>query len=44
MRGFFQRFWLITGDSVIREVERVFATSRVPDYLNKTLIVLIPKM
>ena len=42
--GFFQRFWLITGDSVIREVERVFATSRVPDYLNKTLIVLIPKM
>ncbi|XP_075655084.1 uncharacterized protein LOC142625285 [Castanea sativa] len=42
--GFFQRFWLITGDSISREVKRVFATSRAPDYLNKTLIVLIPKM
>lgn len=42
--GFFQRFWLITGASVTREVERVFATSSVPDYLNKTLIVLILKM
>lgn len=42
--GFFQRFWLTTGDSVIREVERAFITRRVLDYLNKTLIVLIPKM
>ena len=42
--GFFQRFWLITGDSVRREVERAFTSTRVPDYLNKTLIILIPKM
>ena len=42
--GFYQRFRLITGDFVIKEVERVFATMRVSDYLNKTLIVLIPKM
>ena len=42
--GFYQRFWLITSDFVIKEVERVFATMRVSDYLNKTLIVLIPKM
>lgn len=42
--GFFQRFWLITGDLVKREVERAFARKRVPDYLNKTHIVLIPKM
>jgi len=42
--GFFQRFWLTTGDSVIREVERAFISRRVLDYLNKTLIVLIPKM
>lgn len=42
--GFFQRFWLITSDSVNREVARAFATSKIPDYLNRTLIVLIPKM
>ena len=42
--GFFQRFWLITGDSVKREVERTFTSARVPDYLNKTFIALIPKI
>lgn len=42
--GFLKRFWLITGDSITKEVERVFATLRVPNYLYKTFIVLIPKM
>ena len=42
--GFFQRFWLIMGDSMIREVERVFTTKKVPNFLHKTLIVLIPKI
>ena len=42
--GFLKRFWLITGDLVIREVERVFTTKKVPNFLHKTLIVLIPKI
>ena len=42
--GFYQRFWLIVGDSVIKEVMKVFLDRKVPDYLNKTLIVLIPKV
>lgn len=42
--GFYQRFWLIVGDSVIKEVMKVFLKRKVPDYLNKTLIALIPKV
>ena len=42
--GFFQRFWLVVGDSVKEEVKRAFIERKVPDYLNKTLIVLIPKI
>lgn len=42
--GFFQIFWFLIGDSVIREVERVFTTKKVPNFLHKTLIVLIPKI
>ena len=42
--GFFQRFWLLVGVSVREEVMRVFTSRKVPDYLNKTLIVLIPKI
>ena len=42
--GFFQRFWLVVGDSVVEEVKRVFIERKVPDYLNRTLIVLIPKI
>ena len=42
--GFFQRFWLVVGDSVKEEVMRAFTERKVPDYLNKTLIVLIPKI
>lgn len=42
--GFFQRFWLIVGDSIKDEVLIVFSDRKVPAYLNKTHIVLIPKM
>ena len=42
--GIFQRFWLLVGDSVREEVMRVFTSRKVPAYLNKTLIVLIPKI
>ena len=41
--GFFQRFWLVVGDSVKREIKKVFIRQKVPDYLNQTLIALIPK-
>lgn len=42
--GFFQRFWLLVGDSVRKEVEKVFTQRKVPAYLNNTHIVLIPKI
>ena len=35
---------MIVGNSVREEVENVFLTRKVPDYLNKTHIVLIPKI
>ena len=34
----------MVGDSVVEEVKRVFIERKVPDYLNRTLIVLIPKI
>ena len=42
--GFFQRFWLVVGDSVLEEVMDVFTKRRVPEFMNKTHIVLIPKI
>ena len=42
--GFFQRFWLTVGSSVINEVKNVFADRRVPDYLNTIHIAFIPKI
>ena len=41
--GFFQRFWLVVGDSVKREIKEVFRKQKVLEYLNQTLIALIPK-
>ncbi|KAL0005366.1 hypothetical protein SO802_012927 [Lithocarpus litseifolius] len=41
--GFYQRFWLLTGKSVIETVRKVFETGAVPAFLNTTLITLIPK-
>ena len=42
--GFFQRFWLIMGDSMREEVERVFIERKIMEYLKKKHIVLIPKI
>ena len=41
--GFFQRFWLVVGNSVKLEVKKIFQTKKVPPWLNRTLIALIPK-
>ena len=42
--GFFHRFWLIVGSSVVSVVKKVFLERKVTDYLNKTHITLIPKI
>ena len=34
---------MIVGNSVKAEVKQVFSTEKVPEYLNRTLITLIPK-
>ena len=41
--GFFQRFWMVVGDSMKFEVKRIFQVRKIPTQLNKTLIALIPK-
>ena len=41
--GFFQRFWLLMGDSVKEEVKGIFSSDMILEYLNHTLITLIPK-
>ena len=41
--GFFQRFWLVVGRSISEEVLTVFREKKIPDYMNNTNIVLIPK-
>ena len=41
--GFSQRFWLVVGASVKREIKEVFMKHKVLEYLNQTLIALIPK-
>ena len=42
--GFFHKFWLIVGNSVIDFVKKVFVERKVPKFLNRTHIVLIPKI
>ena len=42
--GFFHRFWLIVCSSVVSVVKKVFLEKKIPDYLNKTHIALIPKI
>ena len=42
--GFFQRFWLTVGDSVKAEVKKAFRECKIPEYLNRTNVVLIPKI
>jgi hypothetical protein len=41
--GFFQKCWHIVGESVVKEVSHIFSSGKMPEYLNKTLISLIPK-
>ena len=41
--GFFHCFWLVVGESVRKKVKNIFNSGVVPDYLNQTLITLIPK-
>ena len=41
--GFFQRFWLLLGESMKNEMKLIFNARAVPEYLNKTLIIFIPK-
>ena len=40
---FFQRCWPQVGESIVKEVCQIFSSGRMPEYLNKTLIALIPK-
>jgi len=41
--GFFQRFWLLVGDSLREEVKGIFSLGMILKYLNHTRITLIPK-
>ena len=41
--GFFQHYWEVVQSSVCQEVKNIFSTDVVLDYLNRTLITLIPK-
>lgn len=41
--GFFQRFWLVMGNSMKKEVKSIFNSRIISRYMNKTLITLIPK-
>ena len=41
--GFFHRFLLVVGEFVKQEVKNIFNSGVVPDYLNQTLITLVPK-
>ena len=42
--GFFQRFWLIVGKSVVEEIRKIFAAMEILEELNRTHITLIPKI
>ena len=42
--GFFQRFWPTVKESMRNEVMYIFEECRIPDYLNRTNIVLTPKI
>uniref|UniRef100_A0A2N9IJH2 Reverse transcriptase domain-containing protein n=1 Tax=Fagus sylvatica TaxID=28930 RepID=A0A2N9IJH2_FAGSY len=41
--GFFQKCWPTVGESVVNEVRQIFSTGKMHEYLNRTLISLIPK-
>lgn len=41
---FFKKYWLVVGNSVCNAVKQFFDTGVMPSSLNKTLVVLIPKI
>ena len=41
--GFYQHFWHEVGNSVCKEVKKIFRDGMVPDQLNETLVTLTPK-
>ena len=41
---FVQRFWLIVGDSVVKEIQKIFKENIVPKVLNRTHIAFILKV
>lgn len=41
--GFYQKFWSIIGKDVAKECCRMLEVGEIPDKLNDTLVVLIPK-
>ena len=41
--GFFHHFWSTLRSLVTEEVQNIFASKKMPAYLNQTLVVLIPK-
>ena len=42
--GFSHRFWLVVGKSMIDVIKKIFTEKTVLEYLNRTLIALIPKI
>lgn len=42
--GFFQQFWPLVGPKVVQEIKKIFPLRKIPEYLNRTLIALIPKI
>ena len=42
--GFFHRFWLIVGNSMIDMIKKVFVERKVPEFLNRTHTAFIPKI
>ena len=41
---FFHRFWLIVGGTMVNVMKKEFIERKIPEYLNKTHIALIPKI
>lgn len=42
--GFYQRFWSMVEKSLVEEIKEIFSKKKISEYLNRTLIALIPKI